>query len=504
MIINVKSGSGGFAKYVLEGTNANPRDKSKIEAIGDPFFVEKIAKLQGSGYFRILVSAEKKLSNAEMKQILDEALKNIFIGLNPDEYTYSAVLHQDTDHSHWHIIVSKKNLLTGQQLRLYMQGVDTKRFQALQDYIALKHNLKTIKETKQTTKSTKYAFEKQRAERGQKPFIFTFINRKERKKTEQELHQLLKDNIKQYNSLNEMKQFIEKNSNLKVVNNGHDRKKDFHYITVQDKNGKKLRVKGEMFAESFFTEHKIKQKALITLNYKPIGNRERLLNEVRAILRQENEKRYKTVQKLFKKGRERARKQLKQIYIKGAINEYTKPQQTVARLHQPTAKQTKYSSENMQSARNGNAENVRKNGRGGIDYDYDREAKRRAKERKTAQLTTLGAVRKEPEGIYRRATKDFAELGNKVGRIHGERKSRISGFGGKIRELGNKIREFGEKIIRHLTEIAKSAEREQEQSADISFLIKEHLGDYNIDKKQIDEMWKELEDRKKNKGLELS
>jgi len=60
MIINVKSGSGGWAKYVLNGTNANPRDKDKIEVIGDPFFVEKIAKLQGSGYFRILVSAEKR------------------------------------------------------------------------------------------------------------------------------------------------------------------------------------------------------------------------------------------------------------------------------------------------------------------------------------------------------------------------------------------------------------------------------------------------------------
>jgi len=79
-----------------------------------------------------------------------------------DEYTYSAVLHQDTEHSHWHIIVAKKNLLTGQQLRLYMQGVDTKRYEAMQDYIALKHNLKTINETKKTLKKTEYAFEKQR------------------------------------------------------------------------------------------------------------------------------------------------------------------------------------------------------------------------------------------------------------------------------------------------------------------------------------------------------
>ena len=70
MIINFKSGSSGFSKYVLDGTKEKQRDKEKIEVIdNDPFFVEKLSK---GDYFKILISAEKKLSNEEMKEIYQE------------------------------------------------------------------------------------------------------------------------------------------------------------------------------------------------------------------------------------------------------------------------------------------------------------------------------------------------------------------------------------------------------------------------------------------------
>jgi len=311
MIISFNAGTGGWANYVLNGTNANPRDKDKIEVIdGDPFFVEKIAsqnKFSGEYYSGVL-SAEKKLSNDEMKQIYEEFRKELFVGLQDDEYAISAVIHQDTDYTHVQFIVPKQNLLTGQHLQLHMFGIDTKRMDLIADYIALKHGLKTKAESKATIKTTKeYSFEKQRAERGQKPFTFTLVNRKAKAETEQKVQQLLKNNIKQYNSLNEMKQFIEQNTNLKVTNSGYDRKKDFHYITVADENGKKMRIKGEMFTESFFEQMKIRQYRQIVENYKPVSDRERLLAETRAKLNKENEKRYKVVQKLFRHGRERAK-----------------------------------------------------------------------------------------------------------------------------------------------------------------------------------------------------
>ena len=113
MTISFETGTGGWARYVIKGTRE-----------------------------------EKKLSNAEMKEIYQELKKELFIGLSEDEFICSAVLHQDTDYSHIHIIVPKQNLLTQQHLQLYMYGIDTKRIDLIADDIAIRHNLKTKEEAK--------------------------------------------------------------------------------------------------------------------------------------------------------------------------------------------------------------------------------------------------------------------------------------------------------------------------------------------------------------------
>ena len=229
MIINFKTGSSGWANYVENGTKQKPRDKSKIEVIdGDLKLAEYIAsqnKFSGE-YYKILISAEKKISNEEMKKIYFDAKKLIFHGLNEDEYYSSAIIHQDTDTTHVHVNVPKQNLLTGQHLQLYMHGIDTKRIEAIQDSVALKYNLKTIAESKPTIQKPKeYAFEKQREERNQEPFKFTLFSKKEKAHAENEVKQLVQDNIKTLNSLDDVKDLIHQRTNLKVVNDGYDRKK---------------------------------------------------------------------------------------------------------------------------------------------------------------------------------------------------------------------------------------------------------------------------------------
>ena len=297
MIVNVQSGSSGFAKYVIEGTDEKERDQEKIEIVGDPFLTEKIAEQQGTGYFKILVSPEKKLSNEEMHEILNEAIENIFVGFKKDEYTYSAVLHQDTEKSHWHIIVPKQNLLTNQQLRLYMHDIDTKRYKAIQDTIALNHNLLTMKESKKILADIKETtYEKNSI----KPIQYTYNLSKsdDKKLAQQQVKELIKNNIDTVNSIEDIKELIHKNTDLKVVtDNGYNRKKDFHYITVQDKNNKKTSVRGELFNKDFFKQTKQEQRDQLQVNHKTYGEveKELLKKKIKANLRRENEKRFKVV-----------------------------------------------------------------------------------------------------------------------------------------------------------------------------------------------------------------
>jgi len=340
MTISFETGTSGWARYVIQGTREEIRDQSKIEVLeNDPYFVEKIAnqnKFSGE-YYKIVISAEKKLSNDEMKEIYQELKKELFIGLSEDEFICSAVLHQDTDYSHIHIIVPKQNLLTEQHLQLYMYGIDTKRMDLIADTIALKHNLKTKEEAKPTIQKPKeHSFEKQREERNQEPFSFTLISKKEKALAEQQVTELLKENINSINSLDEVKQFIEKNTNLKVVNDGYERKKQFHYVTVQDEKGKKTRIKGELFSEEYFKQTKPNQKQQLKENTKTFTEveKETIAKQIRANLKRENEKRYKVVQKLFKHGRPKAYAEQKKIQIKGKINEYSTEQRTAARVQE--------------------------------------------------------------------------------------------------------------------------------------------------------------------------
>ncbi len=303
MIVNVRSGSGGFANYTIEGTELKARNKEKIEIVGDPFFTEKIAEQQGTGYFKILVSPEKKLTNEEMHEILNEAVENIFVGFKKDEYNYSAVLHQDTEKSHWHIIVPKQNLLTHQQLRLYMHDIDTKRYKAIQDTIALNHNLLTMKEAKKILADTKETtYEKNSTKPIQ--YAYNLVKNDDKKLAQQQVKELIKNNIDTVNSINDIKELIHKNTDLKVVtDNGYNRKNDFHYITVQDKNSKKTSVRGELFNKDFFKQPKQEQRDQLQINHKSYTEveKELLKKKIRSDLRRENEKRFKVVQNYGRK-----------------------------------------------------------------------------------------------------------------------------------------------------------------------------------------------------------
>ena len=446
MTINFKTGSSGWANYVLNGTKEKPREKEKIKVIdGDPHFTEKIAsqnKFSGE-YYKVLITVEKKLTNEEMKNIYEEVKKNIFVGFNDDEYMASAVIHQDTEHSHIHMIIPKQNLLTGQHLQLYMQGIDTKRIQALQDNTALKFGLKTIKEVKPIVQEQKQtAYEKNR----NTPVKYTLQDKKSKALAQQQITELIKDNIQSINSIEDIKEFIEAHTDLEVVKtNGYDRKKDFHYITIQDKENKKTTVKGKLFSKDFFEQPKSKQVQLLQLNHKTYSEveKELLKKKIKADLRRENEKRYAVVQKQGTKIKAQKRAELQELQNKiqkEKRNENPRRTTTPSPRRSQRSPSTKPTNNNYVGARESRKR--------------EREARARAREERIASYTQYNSGTAETD--TRSLVREYKQL-----QIRHQREQRNRGI---IRKLFEKIstitNEFFSKIakIEEKTKLLKATQ----------------------------------------------
>ena len=442
MTISFETGTSGWANYVTEGTAQKPRNKELIELIdNDPFFVEKIARYNkfSGEYYKVMISAEKKLSSDEMKTIYEEFKKELFIGFKEDEYIASAVLHQDTDHSHIHICVPKQNLLTGQHLQLYMYGIDTKRMDLIADNIALKHGLITKAESKSVIKKPKeYSFEKQRAERNQEPFTFIFTNKKSEALAKQQVTELLKENIESINSMDEVKAFIEKNTDLKVTKADYDRTKKFHYITIQDTNDKKVRVQGDLFSEDFFKQPKQKQLDQLQLNHKTFTEVERATyaKQVRANLKREREKRFKKVQS---QGRAlKLKLRTEQRVLNNTIRKESKnenPRRTTRR----SERSPKPNTDNNNYARERE------------ERDRAREARARDREERIARYAQYNNRTAETDIIS--TTRDYRKL-----QVRQDREQRNRGI---IREFFNKISEITSELFRKLKEIEETAQNKE-------------------------------------------
>ncbi len=449
MTISFETGTSGWANYVTEGTAQKPRNKELIELIdNDPFFVEKIARYNkfSGEYYKVMISAEKKLSSDEMKTIYEEFKKELFIGFKEDEYIASAVLHQDTDHSHIHICVPKQNLLTGQHLQLYMYGIDTKRMDLIADNIALKHGLITKEESKQTIKKPKeYSFEKQRAERNQEPFTFTFTSKKSEALAKQQVTELLKENIESINSLNEVKAFIEKSTDLKVVKADYDRTKKFYYITIQDTANKKVRVQGDLFSEDFFKQPKQKQLDQLQLNHKTFSEAEReaYAKQVRANLKREREKRFKKVQSQGRALKLKIRQEQRQL--NNTIRKESKdenPRRTTRRseIRSQRSPSRSQSNNNYVGARESRAR--------------DRESRKRAREERIASYTQHH--NRATDTDTRSLTREYKQLQIRHQR---ERKNR-----GIIREFFNKISEVTSEIFNRFKRIEEEKAQNKEKT----------------------------------------
>ncbi len=317
MTINIESGSSGWENYVLYGTKDNPRDSEKVQFLeGDIALGDRLSQSNNyeESYYKIVLAFEGKPDDETIKSAYEDFKKEMFVGFKRDEFHIDAVIHKDTDNYHIHCRVPKQNLLTDTHLQLFMDKIDRPRKELIQDYISLKYGFAIAREQNRKIfkdENTKINIINQwREEHNQKPFDFK--TKQGQKEAEAQINSYVSDLIKSelISSQNDIKDTLQE-LGLKVEKFGHDIKKDFYYATVSNDTGK-IRVKGDIYKDEFF-KHNAKDRTASIENNRRIEperepNQERA-ERVRRELNKANEKRFRTVTKLFKHSRERAERE---------------------------------------------------------------------------------------------------------------------------------------------------------------------------------------------------
>lgn len=327
MTINITSGSSGWGNYVLYGTKDKPRDSDKVQFLeGDIALGDRLSQSNNyeESYYKIVLAFEGKPDDETIKNAYEDFKKEMFVGFNRDEYHIDAVVHKDTDNYHIHCRVPKQNLKTDTHLQLYMDKIDRPRKELIQDHLSLKYGFEIAREKDRKIfkdENTKIDIvNKWREEHNQKPFDFK--TKQGQKEAEAQINSYVSDLIKSelISSQNDIKDTLQE-LGLKVEKFGHDIKKDFYYATVSNDTGK-IRVKGDIYKDEFF-KHNAKDRTASIENNRRIEperepNQERA-ERVRRELNKANEKRFKTVTKLFKHSRERAEREHKQTLEVGRV-----------------------------------------------------------------------------------------------------------------------------------------------------------------------------------------
>lgn len=325
MTINITSGSSGWGNYVLYGTKDKPRESDKVELIeGDIALGDRLSQSNNyeESYYKIVLAFEGKPDDEVIRGAYEDFKKEFFVGFKPDEYHIDAVVHKDTDNYHIHCRVPKQNLLTDTHLQLYMDKIDRPRKELIQDHISLKYGFNIARETNREVfkEQAHEQINKWREQHNQKPFDFK--TKQGQKEAEAQINSYVSDLIKSelISSQNDVKSTLE-DLGLKVERFGHDIKKDFSYVTVSNETGK-LRVKGDVYNDKFYEHNREDRTAQINNNQRIIAEREphqERIKTVRAELNRANEKRFKTVTKLFKHSRARAEREHKQTLEVGRV-----------------------------------------------------------------------------------------------------------------------------------------------------------------------------------------
>ena len=147
-IKHLKFGKGSCKKasdYLLQQNDSTGKKRDEIIVLrGNP---EQVAAVADSLNFKykytsgvIAFSPDDNPTPGQIKNVLDDYEKIAFSGLDPDQYSFSAVLHREKDKGiHIHTLTARVELTTGKSMNIAPPG-HLKTFDAVRDYHNYKNN----------------------------------------------------------------------------------------------------------------------------------------------------------------------------------------------------------------------------------------------------------------------------------------------------------------------------------------------------------------------------
>ena len=263
MIIKINGTNDGWGEYVLNGTKNKPRNHKKIKVLrGDIQLGDIIADHPNyrQNAYSIILSFKDKPKLETMNAVLNDFEKLFMHGFDASEYHFDAVLHTDTDDYHIHIRIPKFNLLTGTQLQLYLDKKDRKRVNLIRNLLDMKYNL----ENPQNNRKLIQEYQLERWD--------TKFKQKSRRYIQSTLHNIIRElhQAGLINSFHDLQKTLEELS-CKILKIGYDKYRDFHYLTVQY-NATKIRLKGDIYHERFWSDSPESRAVQITNNRQARGS----------------------------------------------------------------------------------------------------------------------------------------------------------------------------------------------------------------------------------------
>lgn len=458
MTINITSGSSGWGNYVLYGTNEKPRDNEKVELLeGDIALGDRLSQSNNyeESYYKIVLAFEGKPDDETIKSAYEDFKKEFFVGFKRDEYHIDAVVHKDTDNYHIHCRVPKQNLLTDTHLQLYMDKIDRPRKELIQDHISLKYGFNIAREQNREIfkEEAHEQINKWREQHNQKPFDFK--SKEGKAEAEAQINGYLSELIK--TGLIEKREDITatlQELGLKVEKeNGLDLKKDFAYTTVSNETGK-LRIKGEIHHDRFYTHNQKDRSSQIDHNQRIIAEREpnqERIKTVRRELNKANEKRFNKVTNLFKSARARAEREHSKTLETGRVESLNNSKHNKLNDRNISNNVANKSNEFKGNSKLHKRENNRSEGRAKLSQIQSKRVNLRPTktsillQTKLKEKTNDKHTRQTIERI--RSTREAQSIINERARIIRETQSRaIQQNSGARQALSSRVREFKQQL----------------------------------------------------------
>ncbi len=325
MIVDIENAEQGNSGRGWSGYSLG-RDNEREHAmliLGDTQLGDAICEsvnYKSGSYVRFVVSFtdEDNVAPEQGRMIVKDWFKEYMTGFDADdEYHLDIVEHQDTKLLHYHGRIPKVNLLTNTQLKPYYHKADLNYKIAVNEVIAEKYNLTLGTDHQRLVippQEKEKRIAKLRNEHGQKPFYLS--TKKSRAVAEEGIADLINDLNTQglVNSLDDVK--VELTAmDFEIVNEGYDKGKGFHYVTIQQGDNK-LRLKGDTYGAGFY-EYSREDRAKAISDNLSIGARsgsdKRSRAEVDKTLQKERKKRLAWIDRQYGGARKRAFQRLQEL-----------------------------------------------------------------------------------------------------------------------------------------------------------------------------------------------